>query len=787
MRKNASANDFDGLLVERANMAAPFFSLSNTASKFIQAGVHERDMFVAISSTTTKALSVVFVQSWDDSLVMKALNGLRSSANISAYFGLTSEFDEIMELLLSWGQDYLDSVSKLQYIGSLSNDVNAVPYADDDLDVDKLNDGLVKRDLPPLPASFVTSLNGSSPNRSNANDVAGSAAHRGLLSLQSALSLCKNHLSCINEALPALIEVIFALRDIDALPPRLTDLDDFADSKGNALRPSKFADNALKRMNEYKSSLSTTPKSSSPGLLSIFSFGTSPKESKPLDRANPLITVINSVSKTASLDQIIMKMSDVNLAKRVLSSMLSAAMVPEDDGMIQDLIDDPTYEHNATFILELAARLLISNRSHSAELMPIFVSQLEVMFLPLDDKGNGALSRKFPYLVERIVVTILRAVIHLYDVPDRGLRIQLTRSMELISTLPFSYVEEISSRLGCGSAIILRGCFLLFETRKEWATIRNLLDTAAEHKDGRPFVFDGIASLLDFAFPLAVNDEPAVSGVELSADCCEALRYLLLKFLEGSYDMDLNYKLPAIMYMKRLYSRQSSSSDSLTSVPLSQGSAPEEEWTKMVGIIYNDVCLSHDSKAARKGFESLQEILLSTKAELISDDQWLTLMEMACKTPPDISMQAARIDSLNLIGRLFMTLMPKLSNQKENWAQLEDYTLAMSKSVGENLRSGRSTPLFEITVHYVTNLCNVMNMSGFNDDGKGINFCSWVGDTLLTELEKVGASGGVLPTREFIVICFVWLFCCWWCQFISLLDIDSMCHISSVQLTALCN
>jgi hypothetical protein len=172
---------------------------------------------------------------------------------------------------------------------------------------------------------------------------------------------------------------------------------------------------------------------------------------------------------------------------------------------------------------------------------------------------------------------------------------------------------------------------------------------------------------------------------------------------------------------------------------------------------------------------------------LISDDQWLTLMEMACKTPPDISMQAARIDSLNLIGRLFMTLMPKLSNQKENWAQLEDYTLAMSKSVGENLRSGRSTPLFEITVHYVTNLCNVMNMSGFNDDGKGINFCSWVGDTLLTELEKVGASGGVLPTREFIVICFVWLFCCWWCQFISLLDIDSMCHISSVQLTALCN
>jgi hypothetical protein len=258
-------------------------------------------------------------------------------------------------------------------------------------------------------------------------------------------------------------------------------------------------------------------------------------------------------------------------------------------------------------------------------------------------------------------------------------------------------------------------------------------------------VFDGIASLIDFAFPIAVNDEPSL---ELSADGCEALRYLLLKFLEGSYENDLNYKLPAMMYMKRLYSTQNSSSDSLTSISLSQGSAQEEEWTKMVGIIYNDVCLSHDSKTARKGFESLQEVLLSTNVELISDDQWLTLIKMACKTPPKVDIQAARIDSLNLIGRLFMTLMPsKLSNRKENWAQLEDYTLALAEIVGENLHSGRSTPLFEMTVHHVTNICNVMNMSGFNDEGKGINFCSWVGDVLVAELEKVGASGKVQAAR----------------------------------------
>jgi brefeldin A-resistance guanine nucleotide exchange factor 1 len=457
MKKSAEANDFDGLLVERANMTAPFFSSSNTASKFTQAGVHERDMFVAISSTATKALSAVFVQSWDDSLVVKALNGLRSSANICAYFGLTNKLDEIMDLLLSWGQDYLDSVSKLQYMGSaMSNDVDetVLPCSDDELGIDQLNASLVKRDLPPLPTSFVTSLNGSDSNQSIANDVIGSAAHRGLLSLQAGLSLCKSHLSSIDEALPMLIEVIFALRDVDALPPRLTDLDDFADAQGNALRASKFADNAFKRLNAYKNSLSTTPKSSSnSGLLSMFSFGTSSKESEALDRSNPLITVLNAVSNNASLDQIIMKMSDVSLAKRVFSSMLSAAIVPEDDAMIQDLFADPTYEHNAVFVLELAARLLISNRSHSAELMPIFVSKLETMFSPLGDNSDDSLALKFPYLLERIIVTILRAAIHLYDIPDSGLRIHITRSIEMILTLPCSYIKEISSRLGCGSAI----------------------------------------------------------------------------------------------------------------------------------------------------------------------------------------------------------------------------------------------------------------------------------------------------------------------------------------------
>lgn len=638
------------------------------------------------------------------------------------------------------------SVSELM-VGSADGE----PVADDRdgmVDFPQIQAGLIFRDLPSLPAAFISSLRNNLDliSQSNVNDVVGSAAHRGLLSLHFALILLKNHLSIANESLPTLLEVIFTLRDVDALPDRLADLDDFADSKGAPLQPSSFSINSLSRVEKYKESVCKSPESASkPGFLSsVFNFGQVSSQGAPQgDRstANPLIMVLRAVSSKASLDQIIMKMNDVNMAKRILSSMLATVL---DDNTCLELSTDPLYEHNAVFVLELAARLLISNRGHSPELLPIFFSKFELLFSHQEnDNEHSMLGLKFPYLLERIIVTILRAIIHLYDITDRNLRSHLLRSMQLITRIPRSYSKQICSRLGCGSAIVLRGCFHLFKSREEWSAIKNLLDMSAQHETGRPFVFDALASLIEYVYPVTEDGELSVSNNnELSPDGIEAVRYLLLKFLEGSYEDDLNYKLPSMMYMKRVLSKHNSISSDINSNG-SMDLHPEQEWITMVNVIYKDICLSEIPKTAKRGFESLQEVLLSTKVDMISHDQWLMLMHMACKMPPDISVESSRIDSLNLIARLFLTLMPVLSNSKVNWAKLEDLTLEVAKMVGENLRSDRSSSLFEMTVHTVTNMCNVMSMTGFNGNGQGINFCSWVGETLLSELELVGASGGV--------------------------------------------
>lgn len=555
-----------------------------------------------------------------------------------------------------------------------------------------------------------------------------------------------------------LLDVIFALRDVKALPPELSDLDDFADSRGNPLPMSVFANRSHQRVAECLESISPGKSSNSAGFLSsLFGFGHSPTQGIPINASKPfpLSETLQKVALCAQLDKIIMKTNDVALAKRILFAMLGTI-----DGDDEVVTSDPFFEHNSVFVLELAATLLFSNRIHAVELYPIFLAKFKQLLSPqslkshdLSENSCGILGLKFPYILERIVVTILRACIHLFDVPEACLRDQLNRSLNLIAGLPSSYTRAVSDRIGCGAAIILRGCFYLFDDSSDaWSTIKSLLDLAAQDKSGRSFVFDGIASVIDgidYAIPTTQDGEEGrggdeISDVQLSQSGVEVMASLLLKFMNGSYEGDLSFKVPSMMYIKTVYSFSQHFSDrAIAEDGFANNDAhlQENEFEKLITAIYNDACLSQDGITAKRGFESLQGLVLSTKVDSLPVAKWFSFLRMVATNPPSITYQEARISSLSLIGRLFLTLMPELSNRKENWSVLEDWTVCVASIVNDNLQAGRATPLFETTVQTVTNVVNVMSMSGFHE-GEGVNFCAWVGETLLYELEKVGASGG---------------------------------------------
>lgn len=86
-------------------------------------------------------------------------------------------------------------------------------------------------------------------------------------------------------------------------------------------------------------------------------------------KSDPLTDVFHKVVHCANFDRIIMKTNDTAMAKRILTAMLDAMF---SDGNVEEMMSDPLFEHNSVFVLELAARLLISNRVHAGELYPIF-------------------------------------------------------------------------------------------------------------------------------------------------------------------------------------------------------------------------------------------------------------------------------------------------------------------------------------------------------------------------------------------------------------------------------
>ena len=85
-----------------------------------------------------------------------------------------------------------------------------------------------------------------------------------------------------------------------------------------------------------------------------------------------------------------------------------------------------------------------------------------------------------------------------------------------------------------------------------------------------------------------------------------------------------------------------------------------------------------------------------------------------------------------------------LSKNRDNWEDLTDIVNQMAVLIGENLREGRRgtvSPLFESTLQTMTFLCNHMVSEEFTGDHE---YGGWVSDTLLSELEKVGAGGGAM-------------------------------------------
>lgn len=416
-RKEYHSCAWDGILDRKKEIAPPVTLVS---SKEVHTGLQDKEMFLILVRSSLQAVSGVFTRSYDDALVVRTLRGLQQMVKVAAHFEFDKIINDVLQLLLPQGRDYvLECIAFDQQQQNTTTDVEesvGTPghprtSSTDSLFEDETTIGADNDQRIPY------GLLCSSDERGQV-EISGSASNRGLLALDSSFVLLRKYSKGVTDAWPAFFECLCAMRDCHSLPSGLSDLDDFADSNGNVLPLSSFAKASKKRLDDYHRSLSDSNTHEQKGWFrSLFRKGQTGEqhESSESNDDDQSISPKGMYSKTLLG---VAKAADVENIVQMGSSHLP-------DTTVRDLLDkldlfpftnDPVSEQHAVFSLEMAARALLLNRERAEDLFLLFLSKFESILCKATESDDDNVAA--PFVVERIVVTILRSSIHLYELEE---------------------------------------------------------------------------------------------------------------------------------------------------------------------------------------------------------------------------------------------------------------------------------------------------------------------------------------------------------------------------------
>ena len=344
----------------------------------------------------------------------------------------------------------------------------------------------------------------------------------------------------------------------------------------------------------------------------------------------------------------------------------------------------------------------------------------------------------YPLLFSKQLRPNLRAALHLFFI-----------------SLPRSFIRAISNRMACGLAIILRASYHFFETHNDWTFMGDTLDMLAHYNTSRVFVFDGIASVVEYALPNFDDSRGSIFDDEnrptLSYEACVALSKILIRFVLGFYQGDMSLTVPAMLCLEKIYRRrvdilleQKGADESVDSA----NAVPDKDYWQNITVAIYSVCRSTNKELSGHGMESFQRLVLQTPIDQITEDKWLDILFLMVSKQPPLSADASRSNTFSLLGELLVRVLPQLSRNEELRDDLIDLIHQVAQLAEENLRQGRRgsvSPLFEKTLQAVTYLSNHMVTEEWDGDSE---FGSWASETLFEELERVGAAGATLHNQK---------------------------------------
>eukprot|EP00536_Pseudo-nitzschia_multiseries_P014914 jgi/Psemu1/262522/estExt_Genewise1Plus.C_7870014 len=738
----------------RRNVAVAVFTTADEARRsMFEVGVHEKDMFLTIARPALRAISSAFIRSWDDGNIVSALKGLEQMAMISTFFGLDDLLNEILSFLLSQGRDYIIGCVALEYSGIESGAPISLDHADDD-ESTMASMSIVDTDSPiPHALLRVREIADIDPKKV---DINGAAAYRGLIALNMGLRIVRTLFPRVNSAWPELIEVFGCLRDARALPAGLSDLDDFADSEGNVLPLSLFARKSQKRLDEVYHIKTAKKETTKQGWFrGVFGRG-KPKEAEERPDANnetkPSSHRLRSskISKNARILLQIAEWTEIEkfmvlgphlrlpLVKQSVRGLLGSIHVPNTK-------PSPTYEQHQAFALELAARALLASDDRAPELFPMFLEKFKSLAKTVQKLKRPI---QVPFLMERVIATILRSSIHLYKIPT--MREQLLTSLALIPTFPKPFLGHIADRTACGLAIIWRSYFSLFESQNDLQLIGDLFCALTTFELGRGLIFDGIASTIELTLPdssisnILIYEETIKEKETLSIPASATLQRVLFTYIHGEFREDLSITVPAVVCVEKLYNHVvqlvliDKKNDPMFDPEIELPCVPDLELWHGVSVAFYTACINNNEEISKKGLEACQRHVLVPDLSEIPDVKWTALINTMINKQPPLSSHMPRVNALSIIAQLMVQIFPSLTSRESNFEVLTKSTKNVAMVANENMENRRSPDmLFDLTVTIVTHLAVQLASAKFGGDKR---YCKWASDLFVRVLEKNGAT-----------------------------------------------
>ena len=415
-------NDFrstwESILAKKGEVTTAFFTDARDARRGLStAGLHDKDMFEVLCKWLLPSITGAFLRSWDDALVVRTFRGMKSMAKLAAGFELDWVIEDLLQALLPMGRDYIMGCVSLEYADM--KDSGSVVSNSGSRTINSVETGTEEDDQTQYESEFPIPFGLLSSAKERVEpEIYGSASHRGILALDCSFVLLRKYGRRLTAAWPYFVECLCALRDARALPAGLADLDDFADSNGNVLPLSVFARASRKRLDDYYRSKADPDQSNQKGWFrSLWRKSETEQGSDGVDAEEYATPSRGELSMYAKTLLGIAESADVENVIQVGSTNFVAAELT-----IRALLDavaqypygeDPVLEQHSIFSLELAVRALLSNKDRASDLFPIFLESFEIVLGRVDERNIIA-----PFVLERIVVTVLRACIHLYEIPE---------------------------------------------------------------------------------------------------------------------------------------------------------------------------------------------------------------------------------------------------------------------------------------------------------------------------------------------------------------------------------